>query len=334
MKMIFSIIVPVHNIKEYLEACIESVIKQTFIDYEIILIDDGSTDGSGALCDEISCKYSRIKVIHQENQGLSAARNSGLSIAKGKYCIFLDSDDFLASDSLELLYKCIVDEHFPDVIVNRSMVYLSQSKELIECKYYFDKKKLESLTAAEAYRDVQKLRGIWLGAWLFSVKMEYLREYGLFFYPGILHEDEEWVPRMFLNAKKIAYNNEILYCYRIDRDGSITSTPYIKRELDKVRIIDILLEEFSKEGYSEDIREVVKLRVQGILFGTINRAYLYKSDSQYFQLIIEIKQHIQLLRHSSRRLYPICYMITKFFGVELAGKLFSFLWKLNNKPEK
>lgn len=97
--MIFSIIVPIYNVEKYLRCCVDSVLAENFADYEMILVDDGSPDGCGKICDEYAGKYPHIKVIHQENGGLSDARNAGIRAAKGDYLIFLDSDDYWADTS-------------------------------------------------------------------------------------------------------------------------------------------------------------------------------------------------------------------------------------------
>lgn len=94
--MIFSIIVPIYNVEKYLRCCVDSVLAENFSDYEMILVDDGSPDGCGKICDEYADKYPHIKVIHKENGGLSDARNAGIRAAKGDYLIFLDSDDYWA----------------------------------------------------------------------------------------------------------------------------------------------------------------------------------------------------------------------------------------------
>lgn len=101
--MLFSIIIPVYNTEKYLKQCLQSVLQQTCQDYEIILIDDGSTDKSGTLCDEYA-KIDKVTCVHQKNQGLSAARNTGVAVSRGEYLLFLDSDDYLLSPSaLEIL---------------------------------------------------------------------------------------------------------------------------------------------------------------------------------------------------------------------------------------
>ena len=102
---VISVIIPVYNVAPYLKACLDSVVRQTYTNLEIILIDDGSTDNSGNICDDYAKVDKRIRVVHQENAGLGPARNTGLNICKGEYLTFVDSDDFLALDMIELLYK-------------------------------------------------------------------------------------------------------------------------------------------------------------------------------------------------------------------------------------
>ena len=113
---VFTIVIPVFNVIEYLSQCVQSVLSQEFYNYEIILVDDGSTDGSGERCDELARHDNRIRVIHQENQGLSAARNTGICAAGGKYVIFLDSDDYWKDKNvLNKISKRLFETH-PDVL--------------------------------------------------------------------------------------------------------------------------------------------------------------------------------------------------------------------------
>ena len=104
--MYFSVIVPVYNVEKYLSECIDSILCQTFTDFELILVDDGSKDKSGEICDQYAQKDSRIKVIHKENGGLSDARNFGTAASNGKYIVYLDSDDYISDDNfLSLIYE-------------------------------------------------------------------------------------------------------------------------------------------------------------------------------------------------------------------------------------
>ena len=107
--MTFSIIIPVYNVEAYLDECLNSVLRQNYgkTEYEIILVDDGSADVSGKLCDEYAAKHENIVSVHQENQGLSGARNTGIRRAQGNYLVFLDSDDIFYKDSLVHLQECL-----------------------------------------------------------------------------------------------------------------------------------------------------------------------------------------------------------------------------------
>lgn len=130
--MLISIIVPIYNVELYLEKCIESIINQTYKNLEIILVDDGSTDSCGKICDEYAKKDNRIKVIHKINGGLSDARNKGMEIAKGKYIGFVDGDDYVASDMYETLYKFSVKNSLDVAMCNVSTVL---NDRIIEYKY-------------------------------------------------------------------------------------------------------------------------------------------------------------------------------------------------------
>lgn len=114
---IISVIVPVYNVSEYLPKCIESILEQSFVDYELLLIDDGSTDDSGEICDQYALKDSRIKVFHQENKRLSGARNTGMDSARGKWIAFIDSDDWILKDYLKDLYAEVEGEEVTDILV-------------------------------------------------------------------------------------------------------------------------------------------------------------------------------------------------------------------------
>lgn len=127
----FSVIVPVYKVEDYLERCIKSILQQTYKDFELILVDDGSPDNCGIMCDEFAKKDDRIIVIHQENAGLSAARNAGLAIARGKYILFVDSDDWIL-ESTTIKLADIINKKNPDIIVfGYSNIYENKEEQVI-----------------------------------------------------------------------------------------------------------------------------------------------------------------------------------------------------------
>lgn len=131
-----SIVVPVYNVEEYLVQCIESMISQTLEEIEIILIDDGSVDNCGLICDSYAGRDTRIQVIHKRNEGLSAARNDGLKIASGKYILFVDSDDWIDTDYCQKLYENAEEENFCDVVICDAF-YVTENKKKYH-EYYSD----------------------------------------------------------------------------------------------------------------------------------------------------------------------------------------------------
>lgn len=138
---LISIIVPVYQIKNYLPTCIESICAQTFSDWELLLIDDGSKDGGEKLCDEYAKSDDRIKVVHQENGGVSAARNHGLDLAKGEYIVFVDGDDYIASDYLEILYN-IIAKYDVDIVCSNWAEILGEKKECMPIRIIEEEKLL------------------------------------------------------------------------------------------------------------------------------------------------------------------------------------------------
>lgn len=320
-KPLFSMIVPAFNVYAYLSQCIESIQLQGFTDFEIILIDDGSTDGTSDLCDILCKKYQNIKAVHQKNMGLSSARNTGIMLAQGKYCMFVDSDDFIYQDCLERLAKDIWEDKKPDVIVTRRGTYNPVSGILRECRYQFQKEEMAACTNVQKYRKLWNMPECWLGAWIFCVKTDYLRKHSLFFYEGILHEDEEWVPRMFLNTDRIGFSNTAIYCNRIQRPGSITATPNIKRMFDKLLITDLLKKEFSKSRYTGEVRKAMRLRIQMIYVGVLSELFLYKKETDFLKLVHMAEDKRVLLKSSERKRYVLIYYAAGILGAEAVSRM-------------
>ncbi len=322
----FTIIVPAYQVEQYIENCINSIENQSFRNYEIIVIDDGSTDMTPQICDNLSNVYKNVKVIHTKNNGLSEARNYGIKHATGKYCIFVDSDDFLCEDSLVNLANYIISQNdVPDIILTRRMTYDCINNKLFECAYIFDEIKMSKLSVAEQYRTLWRLPECILGVWIFCVKMDYLRENNLLFYKGIFHEDEEWVPRVFFNTQKIKYFNYPLYCYRINREKSITSTSNIKRIFDKLLIVDLIQKEFNKKKYSFEIKKTMMMRTHMIIFGTLVEYKKYKKDKSIYKLEKIEMQKYKSLRLSEKKIHRITYYGIKIFGLNFITNI---LWKI------
>lgn len=248
-KMKISIIIPIYNVEQYLEECIDSAINQTFKAYEIILVDDGSEDSSGIICDRYERKYSEIKVIHKKNGGLSDARNAGLKQAVGEWVYFIDADDYILPDTLEVFVKATKNNMNLDFIHGSLCHFNNGENKLVSYKKYLDNKWVYGLSGQEAFVEAFKRKmPIMMGAHGLY-KKDFLYINGLFFKKGIYAEDEEWTVRVFHKAKHIAGTKKPCYCVRLNRPGSLTYKMSISKYLDLLNIY-LGWEEIANDGSS------------------------------------------------------------------------------------
>ena len=207
--MKFSIVIPVYKTKEYLDHCVESVVAQTFRDFEIILVDDGSPDCCGAMCDAWAAKDSRIVVVHQENGGLSAARNAGIRRATGEYIMFLDSDDWWADPYVLENIAQHLNHTDADIL---SFNYRKSYNGNLEPLYFPES--LPSSETAETLEQMMCLNRWVTGACNKAIRRTLLVDNDLFFRTGITSEDIDWTLRLALNGEKIAFANVCVFIYR------------------------------------------------------------------------------------------------------------------------
>ena len=230
---LISIIIPVYNVAEYLCECLDSVLAQSYRNLEIILVDDGSTDKSGEICDGYSQQDNRIKIIHQKNSGLSAARNTGIDTATGEFLFFIDSDDIIHHKCIETLYTNLYNnnadissvelqrfktiDNFSDKVVD-GQLFLSDGEE--SCRKILYQKTLDNSACAKLFKRQ-----------LFSNTR---------FPLGTLYEDLALIPIIYLNATRAVHQSVSLYFYR-QRENSIIETFTMKRT-DVLNITDNLVD--------------------------------------------------------------------------------------------
>ena len=310
----FSVIIPVYNVENYLIESFNSVVNQNYTSLEVILIDDGSTDSSGIVCDQLSNEYDFVTVIHQKNKGLSVARNTGILSASGRYIVFLDSDDKLSDNALFNLKKVIVRYNNPDYIISRRQS-ITENGNLVDCRYMFPIEKLEIMSRSNVYTEIQSYPDFWMGPWIFTVSSKYINNKQLLFYPGIIHEDEEWIPRVFFGGGSIAFNNSLLYVNRPDRQGSLTSVLNIKRLFDLMIIVERLGQYFTTWNYDDDVLICIRNRRASIVFGVITAIRKYKDSNRLDELLAVLRKNIFLLKESDRIIYKITYIFVRLFGI-------------------
>lgn len=225
-----SVIIPIYKVEPYLRQCLDSVVGQTYQNLEIICVDDGSPDRCGDICEEYSSRDNRIRVIHRENGGLSAARNTGIDAATGEYICFIDSDDYVKKTYVEYLYGLIM-KYDAEIAVCPLLQYISEQN--IETK----KSGVEQrMTPSEALSYIfQNSKYVGVYAWN---KMYHRDVFTSIRYPeGKCYEDSGTTYRLFLASKNIAIGKVPQYYYRVSRSGQITSSGFEKK-MDKIAFID------------------------------------------------------------------------------------------------
>lgn len=230
-----SVIIPVYNVEKYLKECVDSVIRQTYQNYEIILVDDGATDSSGRMCDDYLSINSCVKVIHQENGGLSAARNTGLRASKGEYIYFLDSDDYIEDNTLEHLVELIEKEN-ADAVFFDGYVFFDECEDDQSVSRYVRKERYKTQYGKEMLYNLLLNKEYRTAVPLMFYRKEYLVDNRLCFLDGILHEDELFTFLVFNANGVVAHCHEQLYARRIRPESIMTGSKMIKRYESLLRI--------------------------------------------------------------------------------------------------
>lgn len=217
-----SIILPIYNVERYLQECIDSIICQTgFDECEMLLIDDGATDNSAAICDKNAAEHELITVHHKKNGGLSDARNYGLSKANGEYVLFFDSDDFMMPGVLQEILQSL--EVCEDVLLMDAVTVDENGNPIENPEFEYRHIGLESgkvYSGEDAIKLQLNAGALQTTVWLGAYRREFLLENQLWFKRNLLHEDELWSPNTFLEASSIVYQAINYYAYRI-RNNSI-----------------------------------------------------------------------------------------------------------------
>jgi GT2 family glycosyltransferase len=251
----FSIIVPVYNATTYLQGCIDSVLRQTYQDFEVILVDDGSTDASPQLCDTIAqASKGRVRVIHQPNQGTSAARNTGVKSAQGEYLLFMDNDDFLIEDTALFALAARIKEDGSDLVLYSSRIFDERTGVLAPRKDSDDTEQLiNGRDKASALRTVIAQGLITRAVWVKATRRDLVERDGITFPVGMRNEDTDWSASVLEAAQSISWCSGAHYAYRKGSDYAQTSKPIDKRQVQELaRIIDQHVATVSSSSASQD----------------------------------------------------------------------------------
>lgn len=284
-RALVSVIIPVYNVREYLVECVDSILAQTYEKLEIILIDDGSSDTSSDICDQYANKYEMITVIHQENRGLSAARNVALNIATGEYVTFVDSDDYVSKEFVEYLLKIALEN---DAELTMCDTYKFFDNDSIKLANERDTPKCYN--AESALEDMLYRKNITSYACAKLYKRELFEE--IRFPEGQLFEDLFTIYKIIDLCSNICWGSAQMYFYR-QRRGSIVNSKFDERKLSVVKA-GVQIEKFVKSNYPA----IENAAISKIFVSAVDQYRRIPNDSRYD---VE-KNYLESLIYKNRRI--------------------------------
>ena len=314
MDELISVIIPIYKVEKYLKQCIESVINQTYTNLDIILVDDGSPDNCGLLCDEYEKKDSRIRVIHKQNGGLSDARNAGITIAQGEYIGFVDSDDYISQDMYEKLHSAIKKNNAQLAVCN--FQYVNEDGTEINKQSPVKNEKLSRIEALHKLNE--SMWWYYVTAWNKLYRKELFSNIRFPF--ARLYEDAYLVHEIMGECDNIATISEKLYYYR-QRDNSIITSGKSVRNYDAVEALCNRCDYYYRLGYNELIRGTVFVLKEE--FDSLYSIVIPRNKSEYKRIDMLRKRFVKLL--FLYKDYSLGFK--EYFRYKLPCKLFCFLKK-------
>lgn len=297
----FSIIVPVYKVEEFLDECVQSVLSQDFADFELILIDDGSPDRCGEMCDAYAKGDERVRVIHKENGGLAAARNSGLQIAQGEYIVFIDSDDgFSRNDALQTINDDLRSANEPDVALTENNFKLTEN------------------TGSKALNLLLCGKGLKVVVWDKVYRREFVENNKLRFIEGFVHEDLYWTPVSLQKAKSVCLTQSFIF-HRENAQSITRSTnerSVLNRAVSKLNIANLVIAFF--EAADAQIKSSVLdfyfgIYISGVLEGASLKSKEYKS---LFRVALKNTKVVwTAAKKSPNKKHRLLSLIHRLFGI-------------------
>ena len=319
--MRFSIIIPAYNIEGYLLDCVNSVIKQSFKDYEIILVNDGSTDSTLEICQELSKKNKSINLVTKKNGGLSSARNAGIEIAKGDYLLFLDGDDFWRdNDFLENL-NCIIETNSPDTIIFPCSYYYAKNRIR---EYQFDLSEISS-SSNDFSDNLYSLidNGIWYpSAWNKCIRRNIVTINNILFPLNMTSEDVKWCFEISKHIASYYIYNHGVYMYRQNREGSISYKLKMKNLEDLFLNIENVL------SGSKKIRDADYLYLSHYYLEVIPYVMPFLKNPNVKRMLSKYKWLSNYSKNTRNIKKRIIYFCLTYMGFRLSSLLLSILVKL------
>ena len=327
-----SIIIPVYNSMMYLRECVSSIASQTYPNIEILLVNDGSTDQSGALCDELAKEDPRITVIHQQNAGTSAARNTGLSHATGDYITFTDNDDYWCHpDALENIMER-VEKTNADIVLFDSIIYWQDTNKTVLPSSSCDRDKIVFKPAHEAITHFSESNVFSaFCVWGQLIRTSIIKENGLCFPSGMRSEDIDFCSALLQLCEHFDWYEESFYVYRKGHTSAQTKQRITYKMLQDLKII---LQKHLKnaEELDENMRRAINAYLAFPYATWLGQSYLVK-DAKTKKDFEEMKQYRYLLRESNHPNVRLVNLVSRFLGLKLTARLLAYYLKKRNHLE-
>lgn len=308
-----SIVVPVYNLEQYLKKCLDSVMMQDVDDVEIIIVNDGSSDGTEEICNDYARKYHNIKAYHKKNEGLSIARNYGISKASGEYILFLDGDDFLTSDAVKNILDEI-DQGKADVIIGKCICYYPVLEKYEVRDYHLDKKAIGGLVKEELLKELLKDGTYDWYACLNIVRRDYLVKNKLYFKEKACFEDAMWTPELLFLAERVSCIDKPFYVYLQNREGSITASLNEKVYKDKLNVCCYAREFCRKYELSSQFSKKFCGNYNSIYVSLLADSWHFERNKRkdYWR---KLEKYKRILLYSGRRYQRSLYIAWKVIGI-------------------
>lgn len=326
----FSIIIPVYKVEEYLERCVNSILRQKCSDFEIILINDGSPDSSPAICDRLVASNQKIKVIHKINGGSSSARNAGINMAQGEYLIFVDSDDYwVGTKSLNNIYKRLKDNNRTEVLFYGHKVLNLTNNSLLSVKTGYDRQFIFNKNKDEVIEYLFNNNLFPGAAWVTAVSRNIVITNEIYFQEGLIAEDVDWLLKLFNFTKNFDSVEDIFYVYIKNRLDSISNSSGKKG----VESILFILDKWVPYFQQHDERKITNYFLEFLAFhySTVFLTFAYLNDSDKVVLKPRLKKYFFLFNYTKSFKQSIIKYLLSLLGFSRGSIVARKLYILLNK---
>ena len=329
--MKYSIIIPVFKTELYLRQCVESVLRQTYSDFELILVDDGSPDACPMICEELRELDDRIRVIHQENSGIGIARNAGIKVAQGEYLLFLDSDDFWLKDTvLEIINNSVSSCDLAVFDLQRLTNEVLDPPDL-NCFRSFQDRYMSGEDFLSAALEQYPFY-LWF-FWRYVFKADLFADRRFLFSDHRSREDVALCYRVILNAGEVLIIKDSFYAYRQNRQESVTQTV----TYDTVHaMLSVAAQEISRvrdmNGIPENVRKLLCSNLSKEYFDALTLSSRL-SEPERSRILCELEQCKWVAKYRARK-DRIKAALIHFFGVSMLSGLMGFKWKLQRSKKQ